>query len=76
MNNDCVLYLCTGVAYIPPDVAELSAGDPVTVELDPDLFKIAQEEHGGWSDLMAEVTAYLVGCEMWCTIVCTMYAIP
>ena len=45
----------TGAAYIPPDVAELSAGDAVKVELDPDLFKIAQEEHGGWSDLMAEV---------------------
>ena len=50
-----MLYSYTGAEYIPPDVAELSAGDTVRVELDPDLFKIAQEEHGGWNDLMAEV---------------------
>ena len=39
-------------------MAELSAGDAVRVELDPDLFKITQEEHGGWSDLMAEVSEH------------------
>ena len=50
-----VLYSCPGAVYIPPDVAELSAGDAVKVELDPDLFKIAQDDHGGWNDLMAEV---------------------
>lgn len=46
---------CAGATYIPPDESELSAGDAVKVELDPDLFKIAQEEHGGWNDAMAEV---------------------
>ena len=33
----------------------LSCGDVVTIAMDPDLFKIAQEEHGGWDDIMAEV---------------------
>ena len=55
-----MLYSCPGAVYIPPDVAELSAGDAVKVELDPDLFKIAQDEHGGWNDLMAEVYTQLV----------------
>ena len=44
-----------GATYIPSDKLELSAGDTVRVELDPDLFKIAQEQHGGWNDAMAEV---------------------
>ena len=46
---------CSGAPYLPPNPSELSAGDAVRVELDPDLFKIAQEDHGGWNDLMAEV---------------------
>jgi hypothetical protein len=29
------------------------------VELDPDLFKIAQDDHGGWNDLMAEVHVHV-----------------
>ena len=33
----------------------LSAGDAVVVQLNPDLFKAAQEDHGGWIDTMAEV---------------------
>ena len=44
-----------GEEYDPAVVRGLSAGDGVRVELDPGLFKIAQEEHGGWSDVMAEV---------------------
>ena len=40
-------------------MVELSAGDAVKVELDPDLFRIAQEEHGGWNDMMAEVSGYV-----------------
>ena len=44
-----------GSQYIPPESPILSAGDAVRVELDPDVFKIAQEEHGGWNDRMAEV---------------------
>ena len=34
---------------------EVRAGDGVRVELDPGLFKAAQEDHGGWEDYMAEV---------------------
>ena len=37
----------------------LSAGDTARVELDPDLFKIAQQNHGGWIDGMAEVRGSL-----------------
>ena len=33
----------------------LCAGDTAQVQLDPDLFKIAQQDHGGWNDAMAEV---------------------
>ena len=46
---------CTGEVCVPPAVCELSAGDGVRVELDPELFKIAQEDHGGWENFMAEV---------------------
>ena len=49
------MFHCSGGTYIPPDHSQLSAGDAVKVELDPDLLKIAQEEHGGWNDAMAEV---------------------
>ena len=35
--------------------SELSAGDAVRVELDPELFRAAQVDHGGWEDYMAEV---------------------
>jgi ankyrin repeat protein len=45
---------CTGEVCDPPAVCELSAGDGVRVELDPELFKIAQEDHGGWENFMAE----------------------
>ena len=44
-----------GAPYIPCEHEELSAGDTVQVMLDPDLFRIAQEDHGGWNDRMAEV---------------------
>ena len=49
---------CSGAPYLSPSPSELSAGDAVRVELDPDLFKIAQEDHGGWNDLMAEVRVF------------------
>lgn len=42
----------------PTAARELSAGDGVRVELDPGLFKVAQEEHGGWEDYMAEVQTH------------------
>ena len=64
--HTCLLnfVLCfSGAPYLPPNPSELSAGDAVRVELDPDLFKIAQEDHGGWNDLMAEVcTSWYVPC--------------
>ena len=47
--------LFVGAPYIPPATSELSTGDIVKIEVDPDIFKIAQEEHGGWNDMMAEV---------------------
>lgn len=37
---------------------DVSAGASVMVQIDPDVFKIAQEEHGGWNDDMAEVRMY------------------
>ena len=37
-------------------MATISAGDSVMVLLDPDVFKIAQLDHGGWIQNMAEVS--------------------
>ena len=51
--NSAVIPL--GAPYIPYEHEELSAGDTVQIMLDPDLFRIAQEDHGGWNDRMAEV---------------------
>ena len=31
------------------------AGDIITIELDPDVFKMMQEAVGSWSDEMAQV---------------------
>ena len=33
----------------------VKAGDSVAVYLDPDLFRVAQDDYGGWNDAMAEV---------------------
>lgn len=33
----------------------LAAGDHVTVELDPELWRMMQSNHGGWNDRMAQV---------------------
>ena len=57
------LCMCTtvGKQYVSSEVEEekrIRAGDGVRVELDPELFKIAQEGHGGWEDSMAEVWAH------------------
>lgn len=60
------VYTCAGEAYDPPAARELSTGDGVRVELDPGLFKAAQEDHGGWDDSMAEVYT----CTCMCTCVC------
>lgn len=45
----------SGKPYTPCQCEELSAGDTVQVRCDPDVFRIAQEDHGGWNDRMAEV---------------------
>ena len=37
------------------DSPEISAGDSVMVTMDPDMFKLAQQDYGGWDDSMAEV---------------------
>ena len=44
--------------YKYPEVSELemSAGDAVMVQADPDVFKVAQVGHGGWDDRVAEVS--------------------
>ncbi len=61
----CVTASCGGYYYPshlpvlgvagPFDKTHTCAGDPVIVQVDPDLFRLAQEDHGGWSDTMAEV---------------------
>lgn len=38
------------------NMAKISAGDSVMVLMDPDLFKMAQLDYGGWNDNMAEVS--------------------
>ena len=40
----------------------LCAGDGVRIELDPEVFKQAQEDHGGWNDTMAEVCVCILLC--------------
>ena len=43
------------MTYCPPERPQISAGDSVVVQLDPDVFMQAQQGHGGWNDGMAEV---------------------
>ena len=38
---------------------EVTAGDFVMVQLNPDDFKLYQDGHGGWTDQMAEVRQVL-----------------
>ena len=49
------MFVVTGAPYEPPKDGEFSAGDTVKVELDPDVWKLMQNGHGGWNDLMANV---------------------
>ena len=35
----------------------LAAGDTVKVELDVEVLKLMQEQHGGWNDTMSSVSA-------------------
>ena len=45
-----------GYKYPEVSEVEMSAGDAVMVQADPDVFKVAQDGHGGWNDRMAEVS--------------------
>lgn len=46
-----------GAPHSPPKETEIMSGDLVQVQLDPDVFKMMQnEEHGGWNDRMAMVS--------------------
>ena len=46
----------TGHQYPDAPEREVAAGDTVMVQADPDLFRAAQDGHGGWSNDMAEVS--------------------
>ena len=46
---------CIGAPYEPLKEVEFAAGDSVKVELDPDVWKLMQNGHGGWNDLMSMV---------------------
>ena len=46
----------TGVMYVGPlDHQQLSAGDVVKIELETEVLKLMQADHGGWNDAMATV---------------------
>ena len=49
------MFVVTGAPYESPKDGEFVAGDTVKVELDPDVWKLMQNGHGGWNDLMANV---------------------
>ena len=40
---------------MPPMERDFAAGDKIKIELDPDVWKLMQEGHGGWNDLMTMV---------------------
>ena len=43
-------------SYEPLRKKELAAGDSVKIELECEILKMMQEEHGGWSDVMIKVS--------------------
>ena len=48
---------------------KLVTGDVITLELDIEIVKLLQEDHGGWNDIMAEVHNYsTVPCSETCSI--------
>ena len=49
------MVVIAGAPYEPPREGEFAAGDTVKVELDPDVWKLMQNGHGGWNDLMGNV---------------------
>ena len=74
-KSTCIVYICHtdthknahahSFVHNPPGKKDapsstgVRAGDGVRVELDPEVFKAAQEEHGGWGDHMAEVRGHM-----------------
>lgn len=50
------LHFIAGAPHEPPSEVEFAAGDRVRVELDPDVWKLMQDGHGGWNDLMSMVS--------------------
>ena len=64
------MFVIAGAPYEPLREEEFSAGDTVKVELDPDVWKLMQNGHGGWNDLMGMVrlSVYrnlVVACMIW-----------
>ena len=49
------MFVIVGAPYEPLREGEFAAGDTVKVELDPDVWKLMQNGHGGWNDLMGMV---------------------
>ena len=49
---------CIGAALEPIGPRDFVVGDLVQVELDVDTFEMMQEGHGGWVDIMAEVSGW------------------
>ena len=48
------------VGAIPSSELQLSAGDVVKVDLDIEVLKLMQADHGGWNDSMATVSLQIV----------------
>ena len=49
------MFVIAGAPYEPLKEGEFAAGDSVKVELDPDVWKLMQNGHGGWNDRMSMV---------------------
>ena len=44
---------------------QFAAGDLAKVELDSEVLKLLQEEHGGWDDSIAGVSGHYSGRNVW-----------
>lgn len=45
---------------------KLVTGDVVTLELDFEIVKLLQQDHGGWNDMMAEVCGLELSLVLMC----------
>ena len=52
----CILH--PGAPYESSNDTELAAGDRIKVELDPDVWRMLQDGHGGWNEQMAIVSTH------------------